>query len=552
VRARITSTFDVDDDSPTIRRSGVRPILAARSAVAPTPAATLRVAEVERTRSFLRVCIALAAGVGVAAPFAAAALGPRLVLYAGVIVAGASSAWLLRRMQVASAFTPRRALAAAAGCVAAVLASVMFFGVYSPAVVVVPLGVYFMGLGESERAALAAFVGCAGGYALLAAASAAGIAGDLGVVPAAALPGSARAVMLVLVEGVFVAAYASARVARAAALRAVEHHDEVVRLCAQREVLLDESRQSLETALARGGVGRFTEEVLGSFRLGAVIGSGAMGEVYDAFHQTSGEPAAVKVLRPELLRDPDVVRRFIRESRLGAALASAHVVRVLEVGGVDATTPFIAMERLHGRDLDALLEARGRLPLDETATLVREAAAALEAAHAAGIVHRDVKPTNLFRAESEHGASWKVLDFGVAKLIAARGTLTDGRIVGTPAYMAPEQAGGTVTHRSDLYSLGLIAYHALTGRQPFQGEGFHDTLYLIATRMPARPSRLARGVPEAVDAVLAIAIAKDPADRFTSARELAAAFDAATHDQLDDVVWDRAWRVLRKHPWGPI
>jgi serine/threonine-protein kinase len=216
---------------------------------------------------------------------------------------------------------------------------------------------------------------------------------------------------------------------------------------------------------------------------------------------------------------------------------------------VNATAPFIAMERLRGHSLSELLATRGRLAPTEISQLLHEVGCGLDAAHAIGVVHRDIKPTNLFHADVDGRRLWKVLDFGIAKLSATRSTLTQGMIVGTPAYMAPEQAGGKVTALSDIFALGVLTYRALTGCSAFGGVAWADTIYRTATCMPPRPSTT-DGVGEALDAVMAIALAKDPADRFESARALAKAFEAAITGVLDDDLEERAWSVLRKHPWG--
>src|SRR5262249_44281808 len=157
----------------------------------------------------------------------------------------------------------------------------------------------------------------------------------------------------------------------------------------------------------------------------------------------------------------------------------------------------------------------------------------LEAARAAGIVHRDLKPRNLFFAEDGlTRRTWKILDFGVSKLGDAEGTQTKDMLVGTPAYMAPEQAnGGQVTHRTDIYALGVIAYRILTGRPAFTGERTAETLYQVVYQMPPKPSEVSR-VPPDIDLVLAIAIAKEPAARFDSGAELADALEAAHKGKL--------------------
>jgi serine/threonine-protein kinase len=163
------------------------------------------------------------------------------------------------------------------------------------------------------------------------------------------------------------------------------------------------------------------------------------------------------------------------------------------------------------------------------------------------VVHRDLKPRNLFL--SSRGDLWKILDFGVAR-VAGEQTLTVDQIVGTPNYMAPEQANGAaVTHRTDLFALGVIAYRALTGRPAFEGEVTAEILYKVVHAMPPRPSEVV-SLPPDVDLVLAIAMAKEAADRFDSAAELAQALDAAARGRLAAPLRTRAERLLARLPWG--
>jgi serine/threonine-protein kinase len=171
--------------------------------------------------------------------------------------------------------------------------------------------------------------------------------------------------------------------------------------------------------------------------------------------------------------------------------------------------------------------------------LVDHVAQGLEVARTAGVVHRDLKPHNVFHHER---SAWKILDFGVSKVLDSEGTLTGDRIVGTPQYMAPEQAsGGDVTHLADVYALGAIAYRCLTGRSLFSGSDLSELLYQVVHTPPLRPSKL--GVPPAIENVLAVALAKDPRKRFPSALELARALDAAHRGgAVDLAIPANAWR----------
>jgi serine/threonine-protein kinase len=276
-----------------------------------------------------------------------------------------------------------------------------------------------------------------------------------------------------------------------------------------------------------------------------------MGEVYEAVHATTREVAAVKLLVANVLADADVVRRFMRESKIAASLDSPHVVKVLEIGGLEAPFPYLAMELLRGEDLAGVLRRDRLLSPRRTISLVREVGRGLEAARRAGIVHRDLKPQNVFLTEDGQGHQvWKILDFGVSKLVDSEATST-GALIGTPAYMAPEQIGGGegVTHRTDLHALGAIAYRALTGRPAFTGESMPETLHQVLNEMPPAPSTLARLNP-AFDVVLLVALAKEPADRFDSGEELAKALEAAVRGELDAALVQRAAKLALSQPWS--
>ena len=427
-----------------------------------------------------------------------------------------------------------------------------FFGVFSPAPVIVPFGLYFFSLAQSFRATLFAWLTCTVLYAVMFALTVGGVMPDVGVVRGTALPLFDALAMFGIVEAIWLATFVLGRATRRASLQAVEKHDVAVRRLATREALLREARQELEMALQVGGVGRYTDMVLGSYELGQVIGRGGMGEVYEATHTETREPAAVKVLQKQLLGDPDNVRRFIREARIVEQLDVPQVVRVLEIGDFDAITPYIAMERLRGADLAEKLREKRHMSLRRTLELVRDVSRGLHAAQQAGVVHRDIKPRNLFHAEDEQGnRTWKILDFGVSKLQGQAATLTQGNFVGTPTYMAPEQAvGGEVTYLTDLYALGIICYRALTGRPAFTGSLLADLVYKVINTKPLRPSSANPALPPAVDHVLAIATAKFPKDRFQSGRELVAALEMVVRGRLDDEILERATVIQTKRPWG--
>ena len=254
------------------------------------------------------------------------------------------------------------------------------------------------------------------------------------------------------------------------------------------------------------------------------------------------------------MANPSYLMRFLREVEVAATLDEPHIVRVLEFGNASAPVPYLAMERLRGQDLAQILREQRRLDAEQVVELLDEAGRGIAAAARAGVVHRDLKPQNLFLAQQPAGPPiWKVLDFGVSKLVGERGTLTQGQVVGTPVYMAPEQAQGReVDQRADLYALAAIAYRCITGSLPFRARDVPSIMYQVVYKMPVRPSALVE-VPEDVEHVLLIAMAKNPAHRFPTANELARALEDGLKGRLPEAVRGRARELARLHPWrgGP-
>ena len=324
-----------------------------------------------------------------------------------------------------------------------------------------------------------------------------------------------------------------------------------MRHLSNREVLLQEVRQELDRALRVEGAGRYTDHSLGDWNLKSVLGRGAMGEVYEAFHKESDQIAAVKVLHPNVMQNPDHVTRFFREAKAASSLESKHVVQVLEVSDATQVVPFIVMERLRGTDLAHQLRNESKCAIGEVHKLVREVGIVLDLARKKGIVHRDIKPQNLLLSEEPDGhAIWKVLDFGVSKLGEHSGTLTQGHVIGTPTYMAPEQAlGEDVDPQADMYALGAVAYRCLTGRPPFSGKEVAAVIFKVVCEMPARPSLLAP-LPEDIDRVLAVVLAKDSTKRFRTAAELSTALKRAAAGDLDPGTRALAREILAETPWS--
>jgi len=274
-------------------------------------------------------------------------------------------------------------------------------------------------------------------------------------------------------------------------------------------------------------------EIAGRYKLVSLIGEGGMGSVWRAEHLTLHSHVAIKLINPGAASlAPQARERFMREARSAASLSSPHVVHITDFG-VDDDVPFIAMELLEGETLEERLERVRPLAPGETLRLLHHVARAIGKAHEAGIVHRDLKPANVFIVKNEDAELAKVLDFGVAKDTqrgddAASTALTQsGAVVGTPCYMSPEQATGErdIDFRSDLWSLGVIAFECITGERPFSGETLGSLVLQICSKPLPVPSEIA-SVPEGFDAWFAKAVARDPDDRFDSAREMIKALRA--------------------------
>ncbi len=431
---------------------------------------------------------------------------------------------------------------------ACVTSGIPFYGVFSPVAVVLILGIYFTGLGKSWRLSVAVYAVCAGMQLLVAILVIAG-ARDTGIVVPHELSTRDQIIIQALVQIVMAATIITARFSRRTALTAVGALERAVRVAAHREALLLEAREELERA-QRHGRGRFTDQTIGGYHLGQLLGRGAMGEVYEATG-ASGR-AAIKLLSQTSLGNPNHVARFLRELRTAASLRSPNIVQVIEVG--DHPVPYLVMERLEGQTLAEMMRARTKpLSPPEVVKLVDQVGAGITAAAHAGIVHRDLKPQNVFL---DHGGqpgvrgTWKILDFGVARGMDQGDSLTAGQVVGTPSYMAPEQAiGAAVDHATDLYALAAIAYRAATGHPPFAAGEIAETLYKVVHTRPRRPSDLADLPPE-VDLVLAIGMAKNPAQRFESAAELTAALASAFEGGLPEHVFERGRALERSGAWA--
>ena len=403
-----------------------------------------------------------------------------------------------------------------------ILPALAYFGPFSAVVMVPMLGIVYIAIGRVRWTARATAAICIVGHFAVALPILVGWTSDFGVLTTQHADPSQLWVGELLIVGFLTSGYALGRWARSTSAAALAELQQAIRVIGDKEQALAEVVDQARRA-NRANEGRWTHQTMGSFRLGLVLGRGAMGEVYEAV-RSDGMPAAVKLLNARSTASTTLIERFHREMEVAVRLESPHIVRVFELSGPDAPVPYLAMERLHGSDLATRLRAETRMPSDELVVLLDQVARGLEVARLAGVVHRDLKPHNLFFHD---GATWKILDFGVSKVLGSEGTLTGEGIVGTPQYMAPEQAsGGQISHVADVYALGAIAYRCLTGRSPFKGRDLAELVYQVVHLAPLRPSALGR-VSRPIEDVLAIAMAKDPRRRFPSAQAFAQAFISA-------------------------
>jgi serine/threonine-protein kinase len=269
---------------------------------------------------------------------------------------------------------------------------------------------------------------------------------------------------------------------------------------------------------------------IGQYTLKRKLGEGGMGEVWLAEHGLLKRPCAVKFIRPDLAASPATAARFAREVQAVTGLSHVNTVRVFDYGQADDGSFYLVMEYLEGPTLEELVREAGPLPPSRVVYLLRQVCGALAEAHGAGLVHRDLKPSNVIVATlgGQRDVA-KLLDFGLVQDLS---TVSDerltrtGMVLGTPGYMSPEQAAGdsTVDARGDLYSLGAVAFFALTGRPPFQGRTIGPLLAAHRFEVPPLVTDLRPDVPADLAAIIARCLAKDPTDRFQSATDLARAF----------------------------
>ncbi len=263
----------------------------------------------------------------------------------------------------------------------------------------------------------------------------------------------------------------------------------------------------------------------GRYRLVELLGRGGMGEVWRAYDTAMDRVVALKVLLANVADDPVYVERFRREAHAAAGLDEPHVVPIYDSGEIDGQL-FVTMRLIKGRDLQTML-AEGPLEPARAIRIIEQIASALHAAHEIGLIHRDVKPSNILVAEDDFAY---LIDFGIARVVGDTGLTSTGAAIGTWAYMSPERLNtGHADARADIYALACVLFEALTGRRPYPGDTLEQQIVGHLTTPPPRPSALQPGVPQPLDAVIAKGMAKDPDQRYATTVELAhAARDATT------------------------
>jgi len=262
----------------------------------------------------------------------------------------------------------------------------------------------------------------------------------------------------------------------------------------------------------------------GDYQTLELIGRGGMAEVYKSIHPVLNTPVAIKILPVSLATDPEFRNRFIREAEIVTKLEHPNIIRIFDYGEQD-DTHYMVMEYLAGRDLSAFLRTNGRLSLALALPFIQNITDALDYAHAIGLVHRDIKPSNILLDDTGHFA--KLTDFGIAKLLGHTAMTSSGKMLGTFDYIAPEQiqASADVDGRADVYALGVMVYQMLTGELPFKYNNLGALLIAHLNEPPPDPRKIVTNLPSNVAQAIQRAMAKDPADRFTTAGEFAVALN---------------------------
>ena len=268
----------------------------------------------------------------------------------------------------------------------------------------------------------------------------------------------------------------------------------------------------------------------GKYQLVKLIGRGGMGSVWEARHCNLGTPVAIKFIEAEYANSAEARSRFDKEAKAAATIQSKHAIQIFDNGVTEEGKPYIVMELLQGEPLDKRIDRLGQLTLQDTARILQQVSRGLSKAHERGIIHRDLKPENIFIVHNtdDDDEVAKVLDFGIAKIQSSphspgiTSSTKTGAVLGTPFYMSPEQARGlrNVDHRTDVWSLGVIAFKCVTGKLPFDGESVGDLLVKICTAPIPLPSHSVPGLPQAFDSWFIRALEREPDRRFANVTEL--------------------------------
>ncbi len=272
----------------------------------------------------------------------------------------------------------------------------------------------------------------------------------------------------------------------------------------------------------------------GKYRIVRLIGEGGMGEVYEGENLRIKRRVAIKLLHAGVASNTEMVQRFEREAQVAGTVGNDHILEILDLGALPDGERYMVMEFLDGETLTDRIKTHGRLLANDAVGLVRQVLEGLGAAHGAGIVHRDLKPDNIFILREKAGVRdyVKIIDFGISKFVESNGASSrmtrTGALMGTPHYMAPEQATGSseIDFRTDIYAVGIILYEAVTGRVPFTAETFNQLLFEIALAKITPASTFVPDLDPAVDSIILRASARDPNQRFSSCREFIAALDS--------------------------
>ncbi len=305
-------------------------------------------------------------------------------------------------------------------------------------------------------------------------------------------------------------------------------------------------------ALVHAGGGadsvRVGSVLAGKYRVDGVLGSGGMGIVVSAMHLQLGQRVALKFLQARAAIDSGVVERFLREARAAVRLRSEHVARVIDVGTLEGGSPYIVMEYLEGVDLSRVLKDRKQVPIAEAIEFVVQASEAIAEAHGAGVIHRDIKPGNLFLTARADGTPLvKVLDFGISKFDNPNGNATTADVaMGSPRYMSPEQmqSARDVDQRTDVWALGVVLYELLAGRPPFDSDSFVNLCAMVATSAPPSLSELVSGLPVDLERAIFAALEKDLTRRTATVAEFAESLRAFATEETQRGI-DRVHRVAK-------